>query len=90
MTGGGTALMTEITPVLTAEDYLRCAVVATDRRGWAELMFRAFEARVAALLASGLLRPEEARRGAWRWLGEQLDRMPAPPPWVGDVGVGQP
>ncbi len=71
----------EPAPALSAEELLQCASLATNRRDWAGLIFQAFETRTALLLGQGLLRPEEARRAAWAWLGEELERMPAAPPW---------
>jgi hypothetical protein len=73
--------MTETAAALTPEDLLRCASLAATRSDWSELILQAFEARTALLLGQGLLRPEEARRAAWAWLGEELERMPAAPPW---------
>lgn len=68
-------------PVLTAEDLLQCAACTPSRRVWAQLVRQALEARAALLLRQGLLRPEDARRGARRWIEDELSRMPAPPLW---------
>ncbi len=73
--------MTEPEAALSPEDLLRCASLATDRREWSGLVWQAFEARMALLLGQGLLRPEEARRAAWKWIEARLDQLPPPPPW---------